>query len=163
MPEEHGITAVENTAANSALLFFSNQRLFGLKKPLVWTVAQSCQAWKLSVRVSPLVLYSYRNEIHVIKLNHCMMLLLLNQRLLDCCSILSILYFFVHSLQEERNFAPKMSSLSNVCYRDWHTFGIPEIWLDHLSMKNPCFSGVFCERGGIRTLNRRLKRPLLCR
>jgi hypothetical protein len=92
-----------------------------------------------------------------------MMLLLLNQRLLDCCSILSILYFFVQALQEERNIAPKMSSLSDVCYRDWHTFGIPEIWFLHLSMKKPLFSGVFCERGGIRTLNRRLKRPLLCR
>jgi hypothetical protein len=22
-----------------------------------------------------------------------------------------------------------MSSLSDVCYRDWHTFGVPEIWL----------------------------------
>src|SRR5215212_8849874 len=92
-----------------------------------------------------------------------MMLLLLNQRLLDCCSILSILYFFVHALQEERNFAPKMSSLSEVCYRDWHTFGIPAIWFVHLFMKNPCFSGVFCERGGIRTLNRRLKRKLRMR
>jgi hypothetical protein len=86
-----------------------------------------------------LALYSYRNEIHVIKLSHCMMLLLLNQRLLGCCFILSILYFFVHSLQEERNFALKVSSLSNVCYRDWHTFGIPEIRFVPLSMKNPLF------------------------
>jgi hypothetical protein len=61
----------------------------------------------------------------------------LNQRLLDCCSILSILCFFVHALQEERNFAPKMSSLSDVGYRDWHTFGVPAIWLVHLSMKKP--------------------------
>jgi len=78
MPEEHLITAIEIIAGNSALLFLSNQRLFGLKKPLVWTVAQSCQALKLRVRVSLLVLYSYHNEIHVIKLSHCMMLLLLN-------------------------------------------------------------------------------------
>jgi len=93
------------------------------------------------VRVSPLALYSYRNdnEIHVIKLSHCMMLLLLNQRLLDCCLILSILYFFVHALQEECNFAPKVSSLSDVCYRDWHTFGVPAIWFVHLSMKKPLF------------------------
>jgi hypothetical protein len=68
-----------------------------------------------------------------------MMLLLLNQRLLDCCSILSILYFCVHALQEERNFAPKMSSLSDVYYRNWHTFGIPEIWFVPLSMKKPLF------------------------
>jgi hypothetical protein len=62
-----------------------------------------------------------------------------NQRLLDCCSILSILYFFVHSVQEERNFALKVSSLSDVCYRDWHTFGVPEIWFVPLSMKKPLF------------------------
>jgi len=102
MPEEHGITAIENTAGHSALRIESTA-----KKPLVWTGAQSCEPLKLRVRVSPLVLYSYCNEIHVIKLSHCMMILLSNQRLLGCCFILSILYFFVHSLQEERNFAPR--------------------------------------------------------
>jgi len=30
MPEEHSITAIENTAGNSAMLFLANQRLFGL-------------------------------------------------------------------------------------------------------------------------------------
>ena len=113
---------MENPAGNSALRIESTA-----KKPLVWSFAQSCEPLKLRVRVSPLVLYSYRNEIHVIKLSHCTMLLLLNQRLLGCCFILSILYFFVHSIQKERNFAPKVSSLSDVCYRDWHTFGVPEI------------------------------------
>ena len=68
-----------------------------------------------------------------------MKLFLSNQQLLDCCSILSILYFCVHTLQEERNFAPKVSSLSDVCYRDWRTFGVPEIWLVHLSIKKTLF------------------------
>jgi hypothetical protein len=143
MPEEHGITAIENTAANSALLFLSNQRLFGLKKPLVWTVAQSCSALKLTARVSPLVLYSYRNEIHVVKLSHCMKLFLDNQRLLDCCSIVSILYVFVHSLQKEHIFPSIWFSLEEACYRDWHTFGIPEIWFGPLSMKKPLKNRIF--------------------
>jgi hypothetical protein len=42
-----------------------------------------------------------------------------------CCLILSILDFSV--------------SLSDVCYPDWHTFGVPEIRLIHLSMKKPLF------------------------
>jgi hypothetical protein len=55
------------------LLFPLNSGFSGLKKPLVRTAAQSCSALKLSVRVSPLALYSYRNEIYIIKLSHCMM------------------------------------------------------------------------------------------
>ena len=68
-----------------------------------------------------------------------MMLFLYNQRLLDCCSILSILYFFVHSIQKERILPSTLFSLDEACYRDWHTFGVPEIWLVHLSMKKPLF------------------------
>jgi hypothetical protein len=30
-------------------------------------------------------------------------------------------------------------SLDEVCYRDWHTFGVPKIWFVHLSMKKPLF------------------------
>jgi len=90
-----------------------------------------------------------------------MMLLLLNQRLLDCCSILSILYFFVHALQEERNFAPKMSSLSDVCYRDWHTIGIPAIWFVHLSLKKPLFfQGSFVSAEGFEPSTVGLKESL---
>ena len=80
-----------------------------------------------------------------------MKLFLYNQRLLDCCSILSILNFsshFVHALQEERNFAPKVSSLSDVCYRDWHTFGVPETWFVYLSEKTPEKQGFFVSAEG---------------
>ena len=56
---------------------------------------------------------------------------------LDCCSIPSILYFFVHSIQKSVFCPSTLSSLFEACYRDWHTFGVPEIWLVHLSMKKP--------------------------
>ena len=77
-----------------------------------------------------------------------MKLFLDNQRLLGCCSILSILYFCVHSLQREHIFTPKSSSLSEACYRDWHTFGIPKIWLVHRYIKNPVFTGFFVSAEG---------------
>ena len=57
-----------------------------------------------------------------------------------------LLLYPIHSLflrpfsPRRAHFCPsKASSLSDVCYRDWHTFGIPEIWFVHLSMKKPLF------------------------
>jgi len=67
------------------------------------------------------------------------LLFLSNQRLLDCCSSPSILYFFVHSIQKSVFCPSTLSSLDEACYRDWHTFGVPEIWFVHLSMKRLLF------------------------
>jgi hypothetical protein len=41
--------------------------------------------------------------------------------------------------------------------------GRPETWLVPLSIQKPLKNRGFCEREEIRTLNQRLKRPLLCR
>lgn len=81
-----------------------------------------------------------------------MELVLYNQRLLDCCFILSILDFSLGFRPFSPNrayFAPKLSSLSDACYRDWHTFGVPGIWLVNLSMKKtPEKQGFFVSAEG---------------
>ena len=81
-----------------------------------------------------------------------------------CCSILSILYFFVHSIQKER-ILPIHIVQSGRSVLSWLAY-LKHTWESVSSSfheKTPVFQGFFCEREEIRTLNLRLKRPLLCR
>jgi|GEM_PF-6857895 len=49
--------------------------------------------------------------------------------------------FLSSSVPSKKNvFGPStLFSLDEACYLDWRTFGMPKIWLAHLSMKKPLF------------------------
>jgi hypothetical protein len=51
-------------------------------------------------------------------------------------------------------------SLNEACYPDWHTFAVPEILFVPLSIKNPCFSGVFVSAKRFELLTNGLKESL---
>jgi hypothetical protein len=50
-------------------------------------------------------------------------------------------FFISSSIPSKKSvFCPSaLFSLDEACYRDCHTFGVPEIWFVHLSMKKPLF------------------------
>ena len=160
MPEEHWITAVLKILLLTSLGSFYRTNGF-------LAVGLDCCTILLSIEVERSGLSA--RTVFLPQWNPCHQAESWHDALIIESTAFRLLLHPIHSLFL-RPFSPRRAQFcpqvvqSVQCVLSWLAY----LWYTwdlviHLSLKNPCFSGVFCERGGIRTLNRRLKRKLRMR